>query len=205
MRHQPVLDRTHLTLIPLVALALAPACGGSGSGRTSALAPAEAAHVLGRAGYGGDPWSEARLAELGLEGYVDEQLHPELVEEPEVDLLLAGLESLTLSLGELIETYQLPPPGSDEPVRPDRSPATPLRQLGVAKLIRATEGRRQLEAVLVDFWFDHFNVFGPDGLTGSRPRSTSGTRSAPTSWAGSRFSSRPPPGPPRCCTTSTTR
>jgi len=31
-------------------------------------------------------------------------------------------------------------------------------ELGMAKLIRAVHGRRQLEEVMTDFWFNHFNV-----------------------------------------------
>src|SRR5262249_77360 len=33
-----------------------------------------------------------------------------------------------------------------------------------AKLVRATESRRQLQEVLVDFWFNHFNVSADKGL-----------------------------------------
>jgi len=39
-------------------------------------------------------------------------------------------------------------------------------ELAEAKLIRATYADRQLEEVLVDFWFNHFNVFARKGRTG---------------------------------------
>jgi uncharacterized protein (DUF1800 family) len=39
-------------------------------------------------------------------------------------------------------------------------------ELAEAKLIRATYSDRQLEEVLVDFWFNHFNVFARKGRTG---------------------------------------
>lgn len=34
-----------------------------------------------------------------------------------------------------------------------------------AKILRATYSERQLEEVLVDFWFNHFNVFARKGQT----------------------------------------
>ena len=40
-----------------------------------------------------------------------------------------------------------------------------LEELGQQKLLRAVYSDRQLEAVLIDFWFNHFNVFaGKSGL-----------------------------------------
>src|SRR5262245_13054597 len=38
-------------------------------------------------------------------------------------------------------------------------------ELAEAKLLRAIYGERQLEEVLTDFWFNHFNVFGRKGRT----------------------------------------
>ncbi len=38
-------------------------------------------------------------------------------------------------------------------------------ELAEAKLLRAVYGERQLEEVLVDFWFNHFNVFARKGRT----------------------------------------
>jgi len=39
----------------------------------------------------------------------------------------------------------------------------PLRELMRAKVIRAVHSERQLEQVMADFWFNHFNVFGRKG------------------------------------------
>ena len=39
------------------------------------------------------------------------------------------------------------------------------RTLEEAKLLRAVYSERQLEEVLVDFWFNHFNVFAGKGAT----------------------------------------
>jgi len=39
----------------------------------------------------------------------------------------------------------------------------PLTELARAKIIRAVHSERQLEQVMADFWFNHFNVFGRKG------------------------------------------
>jgi uncharacterized protein (DUF1800 family) len=41
-----------------------------------------------------------------------------------------------------------------------------FNELAEAKLLRAVYSERQLEEVLVDFWFNHFNVFARKGQTG---------------------------------------
>jgi uncharacterized protein (DUF1800 family) len=43
---------------------------------------------------------------------------------------------------------------------PRRDQQQPLRELQQAKLLRAIFSERQLQEVMVDFWFNHFNVFG---------------------------------------------
>lgn len=44
-----------------------------------------------------------------------------------------------------------------------QGPARMLTELSMAKVDRAVYSRRQLEAVMEDFWFNHFNVFGGKG------------------------------------------
>jgi uncharacterized protein (DUF1800 family) len=51
-------------------------------------------------------------------------------------------------------------PEQAEAVRMERQVLTELTQ---AKVLRAAYGERQLEEVLVDFWFNHFNVFAGKG------------------------------------------
>ena len=51
-------------------------------------------------------------------------------------------------------------PEQAEAVRMERQALTELMQ---AKILRAAYGERQLEEVMVDFWFNHFNVFSGKG------------------------------------------
>ncbi|MBK9314292.1 MAG: DUF1800 domain-containing protein [Acidobacteria bacterium] len=48
---------------------------------------------------------------------------------------------------------------------PKRDPQQPLRELQQAKLLRAAFSEKQLQEVMVDFWFNHFNVFAAKNLT----------------------------------------
>ncbi len=129
-------------------------------------------HVLNRIGYGPRPSDLERVRQRGIQEYIEEQLHPERIADEGVQARLAGMTTLTLSTSELLERYQQPalqarrqrqqaansatvPPMRD----PNRQPPNqPLVELSEQKLLRAIYSDRQLEQVLTDFWFNHFNV-----------------------------------------------
>jgi uncharacterized protein (DUF1800 family) len=130
----------------------------------------------------------ARLQQIGLERYLDEQLHPERLADDEVERRLRGFETLKLSSRALASRYELPAiqarrnrqlqsgdqqakagkaasgPQADTPgmpAQPDpvqQRAAQPLIELSEQKIVRAVYSSRQLEEVLTDFWFNHFNV-----------------------------------------------
>ena len=60
---------------------------------------------------------------------------------------------------------RIPAPGSRQPSAAQRKNRQVLTDLEEAKLLRAVYSERQLEEVLVDFWFNHFNVFAGKGQT----------------------------------------
>ncbi len=109
-------------------------------------------HVLSRIGYGPDPWSRERANTLGVKGYIEEQLHPETIPDPELDAILAPYGTLSMDVHQLRVYDQ-----GDHTV-------SALTELEQAKVLRAVYSRRQLEQVLTDFWFDHFNVDAGDGV-----------------------------------------
>jgi uncharacterized protein (DUF1800 family) len=116
------------------------------------LDPALVAHVLDRTGYGPDAWTRARIAALGIEGYILEQLTPEAIDDAALDAMLAQYPSLTMSFTELRDSYPADPPEGVAGI------GTVRRELQEAKVLRAVASHRQLEQVLTDFWFNHFNV-----------------------------------------------
>jgi uncharacterized protein (DUF1800 family) len=67
-----------------------------------------AAHVLNRLGFGARPGDVERVRKIGVEKYVEQQLHPELIDDSAAEARLTNLEVLKLSSGELLAKYPQP-------------------------------------------------------------------------------------------------
>ncbi len=138
----------------------------------AAAIPSElrALHVLNRVAYGPRPGDIARVNEIGVERYIEEQLHPESIPVPQaITQQMREYETLFFTPPQLFVSYG-PKPGVNRKI----DPMAAMRQVQLARLVleqgfaarfyRAIEGPRQLKEVLVDFWFNHFNVFAHKGL-----------------------------------------
>ena len=111
-----------------------------------------AVHLLNRIGYGPRPGDVDRILAMGLDRYVQGQL--DAPADPELDGRLRGLVTLDYPISQVLTLYN-----ADQ-----RSIGVILEELYTAKLIRAVHARNQLQEVLVDFWFNHFNVYVQDGF-----------------------------------------
>jgi uncharacterized protein (DUF1800 family) len=137
------------------------------------------AHVLNRVAFGPRRDDMARLRQIGLQRYIEEQLHPERIADESVNGRLAVLATIGLSEDEIVARYEIPQlqarrerrreaaQGSlqeQENPRPNMPPEMMQRanqlvvELSEQKLLRAIYSERQLQEVLTDFWFNHFNV-----------------------------------------------
>ena len=147
------------------------------------------AHVLNRIGFGPAPGDIERVRTIGLDKYIDQQLRPESLADERMTSRLTGLDTLTRSSRELAEDYFMPaqmerrrtqqqtasqPAETPTDKRDTRTPAqVELMQgerrvftdLAQQKILRAVYSDRQLNEVMVDFWFNHFNVFAGKGQT----------------------------------------
>lgn len=123
-----------------------------GTGNLSCESGALREHVLNRLGYGPDAWSRARLATLGVAGYVQEQLDWPAIDDSTLEAALGQFPSLTMTFQQLRAAYD------PNPVPPQQPLGVIARELKQAKVLRAVASRRQLAEVLVDFWANHFNV-----------------------------------------------
>lgn len=105
--------------------------------------------LLSRATYGPTAEERARLARMGIDAWVEEQIHPAAIDDGDVDDALAPLETLGWTLAQ--SRANNPQTG---------------RQVGnemvAATLYRAVRSRRQLFEVMVDHWSNQFNVFLPE-------------------------------------------
>ncbi|MEO8936238.1 MAG: DUF1800 domain-containing protein [Burkholderiaceae bacterium] len=141
------------------------------------------AHVLNRVAYGPRPGDVERVRRIGVDAYIDEQLTPErIVVSDTLQQRLATLDVQRLPAGTLIDGYRTEQRAVREAQRlqaangGDAKPAdidpkngidgtrrAQYRRLGLqaaeARLVQAIESPRQLQEVMTDFWFNHFNVF----------------------------------------------
>jgi len=72
----------------------------------AARAPSEdelAIHALNRLGFGPRPGDLERVKSMGIEAYIEEQLHPERIADPVVDAKLASFSTLRMGIPELLE------------------------------------------------------------------------------------------------------
>ncbi len=69
-------------------------------------------HLLNRLGFGPRPGDAQRVRRMGIERYIQEQLHPETIPDAVVDPKLADLATLGMSTGELLAAY--PPPNQEQ-------------------------------------------------------------------------------------------
>ena len=188
-------------------------------------------HALNRLAYGARPGDVARIRQLGLEKWIDQQLHPESINDSALDERLQQYPTIKMSSKQLFENYpppnqaakqqgetkqeyreqiaekrrdavnqalaqsSAPPPsaqqapqsqtGSQNSMAPAMMPGMDagsgnisnaevqlakiqgpqriITELSMAKMDRAVYSNRQLEAVMEDFWFNHFNVFAGKG------------------------------------------
>jgi uncharacterized protein (DUF1800 family) len=156
-------------------------------------------HALNRLAYGPRPGDVERIRQMGLEKWIDQQLHPESIDDSALDTRLKNYSTLDMSARKLLAEY--PPPnqaakqagetkdeykqeimqkrrtamaqvtatGDDnadkaqEQLAKIQGPNRMIAELSMAKLDRAVYSQRQLEAVMEDFWFNHFNVFANKG------------------------------------------
>ena len=100
--------------------------------------------LLNRITFGPRPAERQRLAEIGPEAFIEEQLAPDLLSEMAFRprLSLRRLETLRLAAADLFDI--------EEPIA--------KQQLQQAALLRAVYSPRQLYEIMVDFWANHFNI-----------------------------------------------
>ncbi len=156
-------------------------------------------HALNRLAYGQRPGDVEAIRLMGLETWIDKQLHPESIDDAALDHRLEKYPTITMSSTKLLEEF--PPPnqaakaagetkqdyqqqmqerrreamsevantGNDnldkaqDALAKIQGPPRMIAELSMAKLDRAVYSQRQLEAVMEDFWFNHFNVFAGKG------------------------------------------
>jgi len=165
-----------LTVALLVFLASTSGPVGAGGSVTVPNDERAVAHALNRLTFGPRPGELERVKATGLAAWIEQQLAPARIDDSRLTARLARLETLELDSKTIATDYtgpamrerrerQLPGTGSRETTDAQRKARGVIADLEQAKLLRAVYSERQLEEVLVDFWFNHFNVFAGKGAT----------------------------------------
>jgi uncharacterized protein (DUF1800 family) len=134
-------------------------------------------HALSRLTYGARPGDVERVRAVGVSAWIDRQLRPRTVDDSATDRALVELTTLRMPISEALREFPRPDPklrakiANGEMSRQemqalypmDKRPARIATELQAAKVVRAVTSERQLEELMVDFWFNHFNVFAGKG------------------------------------------
>ncbi len=146
-------------------------------------------HLLNRLGFGPRPGDIEKVATMGLEAYIEKQLHPQEIPDPTMEKRLSDFKTLKMTPEELAEFYPAPnqlrrqsegaendgemegesgPEATREMQEARRQMRAGMQrirfELSEAKIMRAVYSERQLQEVMSDFWMNHFNVFLAKGL-----------------------------------------
>ncbi|GEO08976.1 DUF1800 domain-containing protein [Segetibacter aerophilus] len=144
-----------------------------------------AAHLLSRFTFGAKPGQVDEVLAVGLEKWFNQQLSAGLADD-ELQKRLQGYDAMKMNNAEIVETFVRAPQvlkmatedgviTRDSLTKKDKAaykttlddymqqkgfkPQKELfRQLSNQKILRAVYSNNQLQEVLTDFWFNHFNV-----------------------------------------------
>jgi uncharacterized protein (DUF1800 family) len=132
---------------PLTRRSLFPALPWSaGSARSGP--PDPLVHLVNRITFGVSPRDLAHARELGFEGFIEEQLHPEAIDDADVEAEVRARFPTVFMTRQALE-------------RQERLHV--VAELKAATVYRAVFSRRQLFEMMVDFWSNHFNIHHLDG------------------------------------------
>ena len=126
-------------------------------------------HAANRLTFGPDVETIAHIKTIGIDKFIDEQMHPKNIAMPDsLASKLDDMKTLNMSINDIVNEYGEPlvearkmgKGGDKTGVQMARKEANIIvEQLSQAKIERGVESNAQLQEVLTDFWFNHFNVF----------------------------------------------
>ena len=160
-------------------------------------------HAMNRLAYGPRLGDVEQVRQMGLEKWIEQQLHPETINDADLDQRLQRYPSLAMSSKRLLAEFPRPEQnakqqgltkeqakdqyeqqlkakqqeaesqiivtGNDnldkaqQQLAKLQGPNRIIAELSMAKVDRAVYSNRQLQAVMEDFWLNHFNVFANKG------------------------------------------
>src|SRR4051812_21170377 len=138
--------------------------------------------ALNRLTFGPKPGDALKVRAIGLDKWIDQQLHPEKIDDSFVNELVARYPALNADQRELLKQYTQQQQERRQARRADSSAMSAddqaaarrmqlqnnsrrqvVTQLQSARVARAVASERQLQEVMTDFWENHFNIYAAKG------------------------------------------
>jgi uncharacterized protein (DUF1800 family) len=165
--------------LAILAFLLPGSAGAQTPDRVVEADSARAIHLLSRATWGVRSEDVGSVLEMGPEAWLAKQMSERGSADPALEARLERFPAASMPIADLMREYA--PPRQPRPAQGDsagdgaasqaerraramRSPQRILVDLVGARLTRAVHAERQLEDVMIDFWYNHFNVFFNKGI-----------------------------------------
>jgi uncharacterized protein (DUF1800 family) len=140
--------------------------------------------ALNRLTFGPRPGDALKVRAIGLDKWIDQQLHPERINDSAIDRFIAGYPAINQDQDDLLAQYTQQQRERRE-VKRERADSTMtaadsialrrqmqqrgnltrqvVTQLQSSRVARAVASERQLQEVMTDFWENHFNIYAQKG------------------------------------------
>ena len=122
-------------------------------------------HALNRLAFGPRPGQVEEVQRIGLSRWIEQQLNPSFVDDSALSSRLTPLPDPPANEGRAALRNMSEQERMQAQRQAQRFARQNVQALASQRLTRAVYSERQLEEVLVDFWFNHFNVFAGKGRT----------------------------------------
>ncbi len=128
-------------------------------------------HALNRLTFGPRPGDYEAVRAIGLDAWIDRQLHPERIDDRAADdFIRSHFPATQFSPAQAIAAFPIVTQAALA-ARSDTAAVPAVRrrgrelvgQLAAERVTRAEITERQLNEVMTDFWLNHFNVFAGKG------------------------------------------
>jgi uncharacterized protein (DUF1800 family) len=141
--------------------------------------------ALNRLTFGARPGDAQKIRAIGLDNWIDQQLHPDKINDDAMNAFVSRYSALDQNQNDLLKQYAQLQQERRE-VKRDRADTTKavstddvamlqqlkqkqnsrrqvVTQLQSSRVSRAVASERQLQEVMTDFWENHFNIYAAKG------------------------------------------
>ena len=142
--------------------------------------------ALNRLTFGSRPGDALKVRAIGLDKWIDQQLHPEKIDDSAMEQFVARYPAINQDQNDLVRQYA-EQQRQRQQVRRERADSTRVMsgadsmaarqqmqqrfnltrqvvtQLQSSRVARAVASERQLQEVMTDFWENHFNIYAQKG------------------------------------------